>query len=162
MIDPLQTPQQALAALLEQNAPSRLLGVGNSLLPAIEAYCQIHPCHFDQAPAGLLPEYLANQRYDLAIVADCLEHLPAKVGLELLGSLRNLNASRLAILIDMQAADWQVTDCYALALQVKQRFTRNGQTLTLLTYDLLDYKPAPDWLNARFWAHPELYGKFWW
>ncbi len=23
------------------------------------------------------------------------------------------------------------------------------------TYDLATYKPVPDWLNARFWAHPE-------
>lgn len=22
-------------------------------------------------------------------------------------------------------------------------------------YDLATYKPVPDWLNARFWAHPE-------
>ncbi len=23
------------------------------------------------------------------------------------------------------------------------------------SYDLATYKPVPDWLNARFWAHPE-------
>lgn len=25
----------------------------------------------------------------------------------------------------------------------------------LARFDLATYKPAPDWLNARFWAHPE-------
>ena len=25
-------------------------------------------------------------------------------------------------------------------------------------YSLRDYKQAPDWLNARFWAHPERFG----
>ncbi|WP_259740705.1 DUF6231 family protein, partial [Pseudomonas poae] len=27
---------------------------------------------------------------------------------------------------------------------------------------LLDYKQVPDWLNARFWANPENFGKYWW
>ncbi|MGV8865199.1 MAG: DUF6231 family protein, partial [Pseudomonas sp.] len=25
-----------------------------------------------------------------------------------------------------------------------------------------DYKQVPDWLNAKFWANPENYGKYWW
>lgn len=156
------TPQQALAALLEHCAPRRLLCVGQHPLPAVTAYCQSHDCHLDQVSGVPLPEPVARQRYDMAIVADCLEHLPKNTGLQLLGSLRNLNASRLAALVDMQAAGWQITDVYALALRIDQRFVRGEQTLSLLTYDLQDYKPVPDWLNARFWAHPELFGKFWW
>lgn len=27
--------------------------------------------------------------------------------------------------------------------------------LNIYDYDLDTYKPVPDWLNARFWAHPE-------
>nr|WP_221189698.1 DUF6231 family protein [Azomonas macrocytogenes] len=151
-----------MAALLEHHAPVRLLSVGSSSLPALEAYCQSHACHLDQAEGAPLPQALAGQRYDMAIIADCLEHLPKRTGLELLGGLRNLNANRLAVLIDLQAADWQLTDFYALALKVNQRFQRDGQVLTLFTYDLLDYKQVPDWLNAKFWANPHLFGKFWW
>ncbi|MDG4868168.1 DUF6231 family protein [Guyparkeria sp. 1SP6A2] len=29
-------------------------------------------------------------------------------------------------------------------------------------YDILDYKHTPDWLNARNWANPELWGKYRW
>ncbi|MGO3534472.1 DUF6231 family protein, partial [Pseudomonas helleri] len=25
-----------------------------------------------------------------------------------------------------------------------------------------EYKQVPDWLNARFWANPENFGKYWW
>ena len=50
----------------------------------------------------------------------------------------------------------------ALALQAGERFQRDEQVLTLFTYDLLDYKQVPDWLNARFWANPENFGKYWW
>lgn len=157
-----RTPQQALAALLEHHMPRRLLQVGYHDQPAVEAYCQAHDCRLERTQQPPLPPDLAGQRYDLALVADCLEHLPKRDGLELLGGLRNLNASRLAVLVDLEAAGWQVTDFYALALQAGERFHRDGQTLTLFTYDLLDYKQVPDWLNAKFWANPENFGKYWW
>lgn len=156
------TPQQALAALLAQHAPARLLQVGQSPLPALEAYAEGSGCLLARTDRVPLPEPLAGQRFDLAVVADCLEHLPHRTGLELLGGLRNLNSSRLAVLVDLAAAPWRETDFFALALQAAERFQRDGQTLTLFTYDLMDYKQAPDWLNAKFWANPQNFGKYWW
>jgi len=102
------------------------------------------------------------ERYDLVIVADCLEHLPLRQGRELLGGLRNFNTSRLAVLVDLAASEWQATDFYALALQASERFARDGQVVTLFSYDLHDYKQVPDWLNAKFWANPQNFGKYWW
>lgn len=142
--------------------PRRLLQVGQHDQPAVGAYRQAHDCQVERTQQSPLPPDLAGKRYDLALVADCLEHLPKRSGLELLGGIRNLNASRLAVLVDLEAAGWQVTDFYALALQAGERFHRDGQTLTLFTYDLLDYKQVPDWLNAKFWANPENFGKYWW
>ena len=158
-----RTPQQALAALLDHHQPQRLLLVGASQLPAIAAYRQAHPqALVAQAPAGPLPDELAAQRYDLALLADCLEHLPKRTALELLGGIRNLNASRMAVLVDLNACGWQATELFALALQASEHFQRDGQTLTLFTYDLRDYKQVPDWLNAKFWANPQNFGKYWW
>ena len=145
-----RTPQQALAALLDRYAPQRLLVVGASSFPALAAFQAAHP------------EELAAQRFDLALVIDCLEHLPKRTGLELLGGIRNLNASRIAVLADLAACDWKETDFFALALQSNERFQRDEQVLTLFTYDLREYKQVPDWLNARFWANPENFGKYWW
>lgn len=156
------SPQQALAALLEHYNPKRVLLVGNSPLPALDVFSQSHACHVEYSCEVPLPDTLVQQRYDLAIVADCLEHLPKRTGLELLGGLRNLNANRMAVLIDLSNSEWQPTDLFSLALQATERFEREGQSLTLYTYDVLDYKQAPDWLNAKFWANPELFGKFWW
>lgn len=156
------TPQQAIAALLDRYTPARLLLIGTRL-PAVDAYLAAHPdCHLARCDAGALPDELAAQRFDLALVIDCLEHLPKPVAMRLLGGVRNLNASRLAVLVDLAACDWSETDFYALALQAGERFERDGQVLTLFTYDLLAYKQAPDWLNARFWANPENFGKYWW
>lgn len=158
-----QTPQQALAALLEQHRPARLLYVGRSELPAIDAYSHSHDhCQIDRALTGPLPADLAARRYDLALVADCLEHLPKRDGLQLLGGIRNLNTSRMAVLVDLNASNWQATDFYSLALQLSGCFERGGQTVTLFTYDLLDYKQVPAWLNAKYWANPQMFGKYWW
>lgn len=158
-----RTPQQALAALLAQHAPQSLLLVGSAELPATQAFCAAHPdCQFAQAPAGPLPAELATRRFDLAIFVDCLEHLSKRQGLELLAGVRNLNASKLAVLVDLQACGWQTTDFFALALQASERFQRDSQTVSLFTYDLREYKQVPDWLNAKFWANPERFGKYWW
>lgn len=158
-----RTPQQALAALLDRYAPQRLLLIGASDFPALEAFKLAHPgaCVAQVAPGPLPPE-LAAQRFDLALALDCLEHLPKRDGLNLLGGIRNLNASRIAVLADLKACGWQETDFFSLALQASERFQRDEQVLTLFTYDLLDYKQVPDWLNSRFWANPENFGKYWW
>lgn len=158
-----RTPQQALAALLDLYAPNRLLLVGAETFPALQAFQEVHPqTELAHAGPGLLPADLAGQRFDLALVVDCLEHMPKRTGLELLGGIRNLNASRIAVLADLDACGWQSTDFYSLALQASERFSRDEQVLTLFTYDLREYKQVPDWLNAKFWANPENYGKYWW
>ena len=158
-----RTPQQALAALLDLHRPKRLLLVGASQFPALDAFRAAHAdTEVFYAAPGPLPEDLAAQRFDLALVVDCLEHLSKREGLELLGGIRNLNASRIAVLADLTACDWKETDFFALALQNNERFQRDEQILTLFTYDLREYKQVPDWLNARFWANPENFGKYWW
>lgn len=158
-----RTPQQALAALLDRYAPQQLLLIGASDFPALAAFKLAHPdCDVAQAAPGPLPADLAARRFDLAVAVDCLEHLPKRDGLNLLGGIRNLNASRIAVLADLAACGWQETDFFSLALQASERFQREQQVLTLFTYDLLEYKQVPDWLNSRFWANPENFGKYWW
>ena len=158
-----RTPQQALAALLDRYAPARLLLLGASEFPALQAFRSAHPaCEIALSAPGPLSAELAGQRFDLALVVDCLEHMPKRSGLQLLGGIRNLNASRIAVLADLNACGWADTDFYSLALQASERFKRDEQVLSLFTYDLREYKQVPDWLNARFWANPENFGKYWW
>ncbi len=163
MIANARTPQQALAALLEQYQPERILQVGQSRPPALDAYLAGHPhSQVDHIDGTSSDATAVQQRYDLALIVDCLEHLPKRRGRELLGGIRNLHASRLAVLVDLEASDWQTTEFFSLGLQIADRFQRDAQTLTLFTYDLLDYKQIPDWLNAKFWANPQMFGKYWW
>ncbi|UVJ43016.1 DUF6231 family protein [Pseudomonas sp. LS1212] len=157
-----RTPQQALAALLDRYAPQRLLLVG-SRFPALDAFEAAHPdTAVYVAEPGPLPATLAGQRFDLALAVGCLEQLNKSSGQKLLGGIRNLNASRIAVLADLTACGWSETDFYSLALQASERFKRDDQVLSLFTYDLREYKQVPDWLNAKFWANPQNFGKYWW
>ncbi|WP_188981762.1 DUF6231 family protein [Pseudomonas matsuisoli] len=157
------SPQEVLAALIDQTRPDRVLYVGQGALPALEAYRAAHTERtVTAAKPGLLEAEMGSQRYDLALFADCFEHMSKRDGQQLLGGVRNLNASRIMVLVDLAATEWRDTDFFALALQVNARFQREDQVLTLYGYDLLEYKQAPDWLNAKFWANPENFGKYWW
>jgi hypothetical protein len=70
-------------------------------IPGARRFKQAHPdCCVAHAEPGALPAELAARRFDLALVVDCLEHLPKRDGLNLLGGIRNLNASRIAVLAD--------------------------------------------------------------
>ena len=158
-----RTPQQALAALLELHKRAHVLLLGERDLPAISASAANRPeSRVFQTTADSFQADLAAQRFDLAIIADCLEHLPKRKALELIGGIRNLNTNRLAVLVDLNACDWQEVDFFSLAMQASECFSRDEQTLTLFTYDLHSYKQIPDWLNAKFWANPQHFGKYWW
>jgi hypothetical protein len=44
-----------------------------------------------------------------------------------------------------------------LALGMQRLSEADEQARSLYLFDLHTYKPAPDWLNAKYWAHPELW-----
>lgn len=51
----------------------------------------------------------------------------------------------------------RVTDAFA-----DHTARASAPSVTLFRVALHDYKTVPDWLNARFWAHPERWGKAFW
>ncbi len=158
------SPTNALLALLDHYQPQCLLCVSIEPIPAVQAYVAAHPdtevVHCREVP---LPEALQQQRYDLALVAEQLETRDKQLATELLAGLRNLLVNRLAVLVDLDlAGDWQEKDFFALAMQRQGHFQQEDRSLHLFSYDLQDYKQVPDWLNAKYWANPELFGKYWW
>lgn len=47
---------------------------------------------------------------------------------------------------------------FAFGFRVLEKTGNSGHQTALYAYSLSDYKKAPDWLNARYWAHPERFG----
>lgn len=167
-----------LEQLLDACAPDSLLVVGNTVnaantstdnAPLGEQYQQqrhiIHkPCDISRLTHDIQVGHpLLQQRYDLAIVSGALESVDTQTGQHLLGRLRDLCTPRLAVLVDLNQCEWSVADLLAFGL-VRIHHYDIGQTqpVALYHYNIDTYKKTPDWLNAKNWANPELWNKFWW
>ncbi|HET8807520.1 MAG TPA: DUF6231 family protein [Methylophaga sp.] len=99
---------------------------------------------------------------DVAIISDLTETLSVSQGQQWLGSLRNVFAPHVILISDPDKAQqqgWQFADFLALGLH-QVAVSQSG--LQIYSYAIENYQPKRDWLNSRFWANPENFGKFWW
>lgn len=131
-------------------------------------------------PAALAGAPSNGVRFDLAIVVGLLEQTNRQMAQTVLSRLRDLYVRRLVLRVDMAGAHargWSEADLLAMGLYRMGEAepgsgsgldsgygSAPGDVAALLTYvfDLYDYKTTPDWLNSRFWAHPERFDKDWW
>ncbi|HET8708086.1 MAG TPA: DUF6231 family protein [Pseudomonadales bacterium] len=104
-----------------------------------------------------------DQAADFAVLIDYLEHLPKKDGLALIARLRDVLTRRVMVNINLaNTAEWQQTDFLGLGFQCVARYEDGDNRHEIYVFDLRHYKPAPDWLNAKFWANPHLWDKYRW
>lgn len=102
-----------------------------------------------------------DARFDFAIVANSLEHLDKQAAGRLIARLRDLHTQRFVVLVPLgeewggHASHWTENDLLAYGMTLMARFEQHGRPLALFHYNLADYKTTPDWLNSRYWAHPE-------
>ncbi len=106
-----------------------------------------------------------QQRYDAGIIFDTLEHLDKARGGTLISRLRDVYCRRLLIAVNTKTPEkqdtvsWHDTDFIAYGL-TRLKTYQDGHCL--YEYNILNYKNTPDWLNAKNWANPELWGKYRW
>jgi hypothetical protein len=103
-------------------------------------------------------------RFDLALVWGTLEFLDRPEALAVLARLRDVHAPRVIAVLPRRApADTRcrLDDNDLLALGFTLTAAEGGDA-RIAIYDLAEYKLTPDWLNARFWAHPERWDKDFW
>ena len=129
---------------------------------------------FDGTPAASVDELMTEsfqQRVDLvainsellnmqpamrnALIAKCRDQLSTRVLLELDNELDNHLDDHLDNNDDTAMTE---TDCLALGFM---RCAVTEQKRYYL-FDLKTYKPAPDWLNPKFWANPQNWNKYRW
>jgi hypothetical protein len=102
---------------------------------------------------------------DLAVVAGLLEEHDKRSSEMVLGRVRDLHAGCMLLVVDVERAaanGWQPNDLFALGLERMSRAQENGKSMELFGFDIRRYKTTPDWLNARYWANPQLWDKFRW
>ena len=122
--------------------------------------------------AAALTQYLASppakRSFALAIVVCDSTDTTEIHYVHLLSRLRDTDSARvyLACRGATKAAD-KKHDAHLRALgfrllRVYKSDDANEPSVYLYYYDIYDYKEVPDWLNDRFWANPERWGKERW
>lgn len=90
--------------------------------------------------------------FTLALGIQALSRLNAPAARQLISQTRLYLAPRLLL---VERADGVLNAEAFRALGFTLGATDRAENLNVYEYDLDTYKPVPDWLNARFWAHPE-------
>ena len=162
--------EPSLSDLLEQFAPASVLAAGAAADELAQTYCRDHPhC---QATV-LSPEELTAQvdrlgRFDLALISHTLEYLDRDAAARLIARLRDVHARRLIVILPMgpdwegHKSHWHKNSMLAYGFVHVGGRTHEGREVHFYAFDIDTYKTTPDWLNARYWANPELFDKYWW
>jgi len=120
----------------------------------------IEPLHFTHASySEIIAE--TKQRYDLAILYDCLEHLTRSEGIELIGRLRNIITPRIWIL-NSTRSEWQWNDFIGLGFKSSDSLIFQKEKLQPYYYDISTYNKKRNWNNPKNWANPENWDKYRW
>jgi predicted deacetylase len=95
---------------------------------------------------------LQNASCALALAIDALNGLDAQRAQHLISQTRLYAAPRILIAAQLDCA---LDEAAFRALGFMQLDTDATENIGLYYFDIETYKMVPDWLNARYWAHPE-------
>jgi len=149
-----------VARVLADSGTKSVLIIGSLAIPVLANQSDVQ-----RLPAAIPPEQLPAARVDLAVVADALADLPRDKAVALLASLRDVHARRVLV-IDIAREDdphgWHDADFRAFGFRRLLSHTDAGRHWRLHEFSIDTYKTTPDWLNAKYWAHPQRFDKFRW
>lgn len=154
--------QSALRSLLGEQQTRSVLLIGS--LPEVDwpsALAADSTPEFVALPperAHTLPQYGLQ---DLVAIGNTLEVLPRRDAEIMLAGLRDLYARRVLLRLAANAI-WRHQDVMAFGFTRLAQLTSDGNAVTYYGFDVGTYKTTPDWLNAKYWANPELFGRYRW
>ncbi len=157
-------PLASLQDILAATEPASALAIGTQAAAALNALRSTQP----QITLHTLPHDTATAElsslgvHDLALVSDLARSTHARGGI-LLAQLRDLYARRVLVLLAPADAEiWSHQDMIGHGFSRVSEWKRQDPQSELYRFDIADYKTTPDWLNSRYWAHPELFDKHRW
>lgn len=103
------------------------------------------------------------QRFDLVFIDADVFALDKTTLLQLFAKARDLLSSR--VMVEWVAGrypQWQEAEFLGLALRRRAITAEADGEHVFYGYDLKTYKPAPDWLNPKYWANPHMWDKARW
>lgn len=116
-----------------------------------EAARDLAACTLPGTPVRLF-DGTAAEPCSLALGLTVLDRLDANAARYLIHRARLYGAPRILL---VARADCALGDDAFRALGFVLDAADADTRIRIQSYDLDTYKPVPDWLNARFWAHPE-------
>jgi hypothetical protein len=138
---------------------ARLILVNSPDAAALVAGSASAPAVSEVAPAALLAGEWP-QRADLAVVILTAEDRPHASAL--VAALRDLYARRVLLFVPPATLEWKQETLIGLGLSQLANYEVEGAAWQAWSFDIRTYKSVPDWLNPRFWANPENWGKYRW
>ncbi len=157
-----------IAMALNDAKPRTVLAIGPQADEVFTDYVRANPgsalTHL--AAGDWLAQVEAAGRFDFVFITGVLEYLPKRDASMLLASLRDVHAKQLYVLVPIgkawlnHASFWEYNDLIGLGMERVNVYAQNGLPLALLKFDLRTYKTTPEWLNSKYWARPELWGKY--
>ena len=103
------------------------------------------------------------QRFDLVFIDADAFALDKSTLLQLFAKARDLLSSRVVVECAVeQNPQWQEADFLGLAMRRRAVTAAADGEHVFYGYDLKTYKPAPDWLNPKYWANPHMWDKARW
>lgn len=91
-------------------------------------------------------------RCSIALGVDALNGLAPPEVEHLISRIRTYSAARLLLVAQ---AECRLDEAGFRALGFVVSLVDAAENVRVYDYDLDTYKSVPDWLNSRFWAHPE-------
>jgi len=159
-----------LETLVDKYRPTSILIVGSGGKRFIADYLNRHPdCRVDALDGDDILKHLDSLgKYDLALVSHVLEHMDKVTAGMLISKLRDLHSARLVMLVAMEPdspghlSHWHEGELFGYGLVHIGALGEDDAPMQIYAFDIATYKITPDWLNSKYWANPELFGKYWW
>ena len=77
---------------------------------------------------------------------------------QVIGRLRDVLAERVLVIITDKSTTWHSAKMLGFGFK-RIAELKDWQAWG---FDIHTYKEVPDWLNAKYWANPQNWGKYWW
>lgn len=162
-----------IETLLNECQPGSVLVVGGAADDTVDTYQAQKrqlgvECRVERITGDARLESL-EQRYDMGIVTDTIEHMDKRDAILLLSRLRDLYTARFCVAVRMgddwpdATSTWTRNELLGIGMMLVNSYRDvDGRDVHLYKYDIATYKPTPGWLNPDDWANPELWNKYRW
>lgn len=151
-----------LRELIEDSPPASVAAIGTLASAALDAeaksleHAQRHDLAWSDAATRLAE--LGLQEIAVASIESGTEPATAE---PVLAALRDIYARKILLLVAEDSA-WRNADIVGLGFTRLGSFPGSAGRIHVYGFDIATYKTTPEWLNPRYWAHPELWGKYRW